>query len=359
MREEVTFLIEFLKAYSPTGNVEKAVKVFCNEALKLGFVPEMDSLGNVICEIGQGNSVILLCGHIDTVEKEIPVTVRGNIISGRGAVDAKSSLAAMLYAMRKVRPLVEKNKSFKVVLAGVIDEEGSSEGVREIIKRFRSIDVAVVGEPTRTYGIAISYRGRIFFRVHAHGTRAHISAYRKFGNPIERIMEFWSNLSKYLRNKYRGEIIGGPVKIEGGCFDNVLPESCDMAVDLRIPPALDVHELLDNIRNLASTTNVLIENLSFVPPFETSPGNPIVASFLNAIRRILKRDPVILRKSGTCDANIIASQLKIPVVVYGPGNPRLSHTDIERISIEEYLLSIEVLSAAISEYIEKNARKST
>ena len=53
-------------------------------------------LGNVIGELGDEGPRILLCGHMDTVPGEIPVRIEGDLLYGRGAVDAKSSLAAML-----------------------------------------------------------------------------------------------------------------------------------------------------------------------------------------------------------------------------------------------------------------------
>jgi LysW-gamma-L-lysine carboxypeptidase len=53
--------------------------------------------------------------------------------------------------------------------------------------------------------------------------------------------------------------------------------------------------------------------------------------------------PTLIRKTGTGDMNIIGNQLKVPVVTYGPGDPHSSHTIDEKVSIDEYLRSIEVL----------------
>ena len=38
--------------------------------------------------------------------------------------------------------------------------------------------------------------------------------------------------------------------------------------------------------------------------------------------------------------NLIGKELRISAVAYGPGNPRLGHIDVERISVEDYLKSI-------------------
>jgi len=65
---------------------------------KLGFHVHRDEVGNVIGEIGEGSPVVLLCGHMDTVEGEIPVRVEDGQLYGRGSVDAKGPLAAMIMA---------------------------------------------------------------------------------------------------------------------------------------------------------------------------------------------------------------------------------------------------------------------
>ena len=57
--------------------------------------------------------------------------------------------------------------------------------------------------------------------------------------------------------------------------------------------------------------------------------------------------PTLIRKTGTGDMNVIGSQLNIPVVTYGPGDPHASHTIDEKVSMDEYLRGIEVLKKAL------------
>jgi LysW-gamma-L-lysine carboxypeptidase len=60
---------------------------------------------------------------------------------------------------------------------------------------------------------------------------------------------------------------------------------------------------------------------------------------------VRKKRPLLLRKTGTGDMNLLGHQLGIPVVTYGPGDPHLSHTRNEFIEIDEYLSSIDVYKA--------------
>ncbi|MHA1753963.1 MAG: M20/M25/M40 family metallo-hydrolase, partial [Candidatus Odinarchaeia archaeon] len=90
--DEVEFLKELIKIYSPHGNEETASEFIYGTLKKLGFNTVKTPIGNVIGQIGEGKPVIFLCGHMDTVKGELPFKVTDNKIYGRGAVDAKSPL---------------------------------------------------------------------------------------------------------------------------------------------------------------------------------------------------------------------------------------------------------------------------
>ncbi len=64
----------------------------------LGFNVGYDAIGNAVGSRGSGPNEILLLGHIDTVPGVIPVRRDGDRLYGRGAVDAKGSLACFATA---------------------------------------------------------------------------------------------------------------------------------------------------------------------------------------------------------------------------------------------------------------------
>jgi LysW-gamma-L-lysine carboxypeptidase len=78
-------------------------------------------------------------------------------------------------------------------------------------------------------------------------------------------------------------------------------------------------------------------------PFEAPHNSPLVRAFTLGVMDVEHTRPTLIRKTGTGDMNIIGTQLKVPVVTYGPGDPHSSHTIDEKVSIDEYLRSIEVL----------------
>ncbi len=68
---------------------------------KLGFEVGLDTIGNVIGVVGEGEPVILLCGHMDTVAGHMPLRVEEGKIFARGAVDAKGAACSHGHGRRR------------------------------------------------------------------------------------------------------------------------------------------------------------------------------------------------------------------------------------------------------------------
>ena len=82
-------------------------------------------------------------------------------------------------------------------------------------------------------------------------------------------------------------------------------------------------------------------------PFEADHTSPLVRALSLSIIDVCRKRPILLRKTGTGDMNILGNAFRIPVVTYGPGDPHSSHTVDERISIAEYISSIEVYNTTL------------
>ena len=95
------FLKKCIEFYSPSGS-EKDFSEFLSEFLcKADFKVRFDNAGNLIAEKGSGKPLLLLMSHMDTIPGELPVEEKDGKIYGRGAVDCKPSLAAMVYSISK------------------------------------------------------------------------------------------------------------------------------------------------------------------------------------------------------------------------------------------------------------------
>lgn len=338
------------KAEAPLANLVKDKSI--NE---LGFEQaNIDNVGNVIATKGSGRPIILLCGHMDTVPGRVPIRVENGYLYGRGASDAKGSLIAMLLAASEF-----PKQRGSIIFAGVVDEEGNATGIKELVRSKSTIDYAIFGEPSGINNITIAYKGRFAFRLTCDvGSSAHASAPWLAKNSIEEVYDFWqaiqSEIGRVESGKDRpGKITCSLTEISGGSSHNVTPQKCKITVDIRIPTTNTskmIHNLVASvIKDVAIKKNVRatyrIEDMT--EPFEANHTSPLVRALSLSILDVCKKRPILLRKTGTGDMNILGNAFKIPVVTYGPGDPHSSHTINERISISEYISSIDVFNRAL------------
>ena len=111
---------------------------------------------NLVLRMGPRRSparTIVFNGHLDTVSGTPPVTVDGDVVTGRGAIDAKGPTVAALAGIRAAAAAdraLPQRASILVQLVG--GEEGGAMGVygtRELVARRFTGRLNIVVEPTR------------------------------------------------------------------------------------------------------------------------------------------------------------------------------------------------------------------
>lgn len=355
-----TYAVELLKKsleqYTPSRSEASLANMIKDKCVnELGFeLVNIDNVGNVIATKGNGEPRILLCGHMDTVPGQIPVRIEDGFVYGRGASDAKGPLIAMLLAASEF----PKQKG-TIIFAGVVDEEGNATGVKQLVKSGLSADYAIFGEPSGIDNITIAYKGRLEIRLTCDvRTSAHASAPWLAKNSIEEIYDFWNAVKceidrVQIKNNRTDSISCSLTEISGGSSHNVTPQKCKITIDIRIPTFTrceEVLSILDKvIFNVASTKGVRatyrIEDKT--EPFEADYASPLVRALSLSILDVRRKRPILLRKTGTGDMNILGNAFNIPVITFGPGDPHSSHTSNERLSIKEYVSSIDVFNRAL------------
>lgn len=357
----VRLLARMLEIYSPSEKEEEISTFLAEEMENLGFHTWKDDVGNVIGEIGEGKISILLCGHMDTVPGYIPVRVEENRLYGRGAVDAKAPLAAMIVASSL---LAKKGFSNKLLVVGVVEEEGTSRGIKHFIRNGITPDYAIFGEPSGVENIVIGYKGSLHLRITCKTETGHSAAPWLFDNAVEKAFEIWEMIRKLHLPKEKLEsrfysLTSCLTRINGGEEASTVPSNCDMHLDVRIPPQLTTHEVLDEINKVIeqyqsgnTKVNVEVKVEDLTDPFEIDPRSLVVRAISWSIRRVRHKPATLLRKTGTGDMNMLSRAMRIPIVTYGPGNSHLDHTSNENIDIQEYLDSIQVYQEAILRLVE-------
>jgi LysW-gamma-L-lysine carboxypeptidase len=357
------FAIELLKntldIYTPSRSESQLANYLKDICMDLGFEQaNIDSVGNMVAVRGNGDPIILLCGHMDTVPGIVPVRHEGDYMYGRGASDAKAPLVSMLLAAADI-----PKQAGTIVFAAVVDEEGNATGIKNLVKDTTlKPHYAIFGEPSGIENITISYKGRLEIRLMCDvDNSAHASAPWLALNAIDEAYEVWNTLKKVFEvnenentaNK-ADQVSYSLTEISGGTSHNVTPQKCRMTLDIRIPVKKTCDSVLGVIDTRISELQGETKGVHIkyrvedkTEPFEANISSPLVRALVLSVLDHRKKRPLLLRKTGTGDMNILGNVLNIPVVTYGPGDPHSSHTIDEMVYIPDYLAGIEVYKNAL------------
>ncbi len=352
--------------YSPTGHEAELSRFLLKRMDTLGFKTRLDRVGNIIGEVGEGTPRILLCGHMDTVPGKLPVKIEEGRLYGRGAVDAKAPLAAMIAA---ASTLSKEKFSGKINVAGVVDEEGNGRGIRQLIKDNLKMDYAIFGEPSGIDQITIAYKGGLHIKVSVETTTGHSSAPWLFENAVERAFDIYAllrtiNLSSEKRDSRFYSLTSTLTKITGGSSSSQVPSKCVFYIDFRVPPKIEPMKLFEEVkriigdyRKVKPMVAVKSEVLDSCEPYEVDVNSLLIRSLSWAIRMVRGKPATWVRKTGSGDMNLYGASVKIPIVTYGAGDSKLDHTLNEWVDLKEYEDSIEVLTKGIRRLLDLHNKK--
>lgn len=349
MKEEVRLLRDMIEIYSPHGR-EEEISLYLEEQMnRLGIQAQRDEVGNVIGHIGEGEELLMLCSHMDTIRGKLRVKIKEGVIHGRGACDAKASLAAMMLALSR---LSKEEIKGRVLLAAVVDEEGQSIGMRHLLKSGIKARYAVVGEPSGNNRVVIAYKGSLSLAVRVRGRGGHVAAAPLYENAIEKAIDFFRLLKGGVEVKKQSLFYSTNInilKIHGGRGSRI-PDRCEMLVNIRFPPGRVCGEILNEASRCASRLEgVDLRVIDCTEAYESSKSSKIALSLLRAVKKIRGETAKFSRKTGTSDMNLMPSGVE--AVSFGPGDPTLEHTDREAIDIGEFLEAIDIYEQIVRELI--------
>jgi LysW-gamma-L-lysine carboxypeptidase len=326
-------LVEIPSESGAEGPVARHLVAWMN---KLGYQAHVDEVGNAVGEIGDpAGPTIVLLSHMDTVPGEVPVRVDGPLLYGRGSVDAKGPLAAMVCAGARVGPALRA----RLVVVGAVDEERESVGAAHVARCYRPAAV-IVGEPSGVASVVIGYKGVLRFAVELSRPPTHSSS------PEPKAVEAAAALWQAIRQRH-------PIEPGRSLFDLVTPtlisvhgdmRHARLVVSCRIPVGFDTGGFEGWLRATAGDDEVTV--LERTPAVRRPRTDPVARALSAAIRRA-GLTPATKVKLGTADMNVVAQAWPVPTAVYGPGDSRLDHSADEHIDIGEYLKAIDILAAAL------------
>ena len=351
IKEKLTDLVSI---YSVTGSEEQVARYITHELMVIGVenVELMHVEGemfNVTGSISGGESgpTVLFTGHMDTVPAgegwltdPFRAYIDGDRLYGRGALDMKSGIAAVLGAVKAVAKEKETLRG-TIRIAFVSDEEATSKGVNKLIDSGLAADFGIAAEPENNPMI-VGAVGKMLIKVTAKGVAAHGSQPKKGVNAVEEMSRFISELPNATIPTHP-EIPSQPyvtLKIEGGFkeYSIVVPESCTALINKHTVPSETSEYVLEQLQTIVDKINSKA-NFSFeimdpyYPAFDL--GNDV--PFMDKLKKIFNSVTGEELKTGYCtgvsDNNRIVPLTGIPVVCLGAKGDGL-HSKNEWVSLE-------------------------
>jgi LysW-gamma-L-lysine carboxypeptidase len=336
-------LHELVSIPSPSMQEARASNFLAGWLAEHGFEAQIDSSGSAVGVRGDGPRDVVLLGHIDTFPGEVPVRRVYGRLYGRGAVDAKGSLAAFAVAAARVDP----PPGTRWVVVGATEEEAAtSRGARHALRQF-SPELCIIGEPSDWERVTLGYKGRLLVDWEWHGPLAHSAA--PTPSPAERAVAFWRQVEAYAEEFNRGcegafTRLDASLRVFNTQTDGT-HGSAQMTIGLRLPPGLHPDAAQQALCPRQDGASLAFRGAEVA--FLASKRNPLTRAFLHAIRA-QGGQPRFVTKTGTSDMNVVGPVWGCPILAYGPGDSSLDHTPDERIELADYRRAIRVLETVLT-----------
>jgi acetylornithine deacetylase len=213
-----------------------------------------------------GEPVVTLSTHMDTVPPFFVSREDATHIHGRGACDAKGTIAAMIGAAELL--LVEGARNFALLF--VVGEERSSIGAQVAATHGRGSRFLINGEPTENQ-LALGSKGALRYELTAQGRLAH-SAYPELGHSAIHVL---LDALYEIRSLELPEdtVLGASTlnvgTISGGRAPNVVADEARAEIMFRLVG--DPAGLRSSVEKIAATHKIAAREVLFTPAMHLSP----------------------------------------------------------------------------------------
>jgi succinyl-diaminopimelate desuccinylase len=275
---------------------------------------------------------VVIAGHVDTVpvNDNLPPRNDGTALHGLGTCDMKGGVAI---ALTLAATMDQPNRDVTYIFYECEEVEAERNGITLISAARPEVldgDFAVVMEPSNAV-IEAGCQGSITVEVTTQGRRAHAARSWNGVNAIHAARDVLGRLATY---QPRRPIIDGltyreglnAVGIRGGVAGNVLPDRCTVTVNHRFAPDRSVEQAEAHLRDVFTGLHVRV--------IDSAPGAlpglqlPAAAAFVTAVGREVNP------KFGWTDVARF-SEMGMPAVNFGPGNPEFAHKQDEYVPIAQ------------------------
>jgi len=330
--DAVTLTEDLVNIESVSGN-EEAIADAVEGALRGLPHLEVDRFGNTVVartHLGRDERVVI-AGHLDTVplNRNLPARNDGQSLHGLGACDMKSGCAV---ALRIAATMPNTNRDITFLFYECEEVEEERNGLKLLgasHPQLLEADFAILMEPSDAV-VEAGCQGTMRVDVVTRGERAHSARSWKGVNAIHGASDVLARLTTYVP---RRPVIDGleyreglnAVFISGGVAGNVLPDECRVSVNYRFAPDRSEEQAIAHVNEVFHGFEIEIRDSA--PSAMPGLSVPAAAAFIEAVGGAANP------KFGWTDVARF-SELGIPAVNFGPGDPNLAHKQEEFVPLE-------------------------
>jgi succinyl-diaminopimelate desuccinylase len=318
---------------------------------------------NVVAILKGGTAPpLVFTGHLDVVppgrqtweHDPFAADLVDGRIYGRGSADMKGGVAAIVTAMAALAHAGFK-PSGDILLAATCGEEAGMLGAIAMVDAgaLPSGGRLIVAEPTNL-NVFHGEKGVLWLKVRAFGRTAHGSMPHLGINAISAIARLIVRLETYPFPYEESPLLGKPSLsvnvISGGNKMNVVPDLCEIEIDMRTVPLQNHAELVEAVRRLAEECakevhpdlRIEVEIDQDVAPFETERRHELVDATIASVRAVRGKAPEVGGVSYGTDGAHLGPGFNMPVVICGPGANEMAHQPDEYVEVEQLVQAAEV-----------------
>jgi [amino group carrier protein]-lysine/ornithine hydrolase len=338
---------------SVTGGEADVSRYLVQWMRRHGLRAHMDEVGNAVGSIGQGERLVVLLGHIDTVPGRVPVRVETNedgerVLYGRGSVDAKGPFCTFVAALAGLDAATLEKARF-VVVGAVEEESPTSKGAHYSVDRY-SPDFCIIGEPSGWEAMTLGYKGRLMAKARIEKGNFHSAG--DDTTAAEDMVVYWQSLQDWVIEQNKGQRLFDSLQI---ALQGMHSQSDGMAqvaeatIGFRLPPRFSSDALAEKLEAMRPA-HVELALVGREEPYR-GPKDTLLTRAMRQSIREFGGEPKFKVKTGTADMNVVAPFWNCPILAYGPGDSSLDHTPHEHLVLSEYLRAIRVLRSALSRLV--------
>lgn len=339
--------------YSNKALIDKLAEWFTDLGFKVDIqaVPNTRNKFNLLATYSNSENEtqggLLLSGHTDTVpfdeglwsKDPFKLTEIDNKWYGLGTADMKGFFAFILDALRDV-DLKKLTKPLHILATA--DEEITMAGAVYFAKTAKlQPDCTIIGEPTSLMPIR-AHKGFVSNVIKVVGRSGHSSDPDKGINAIEimhLVIGHLLKLKQKFKEQYHNDGFSVPYPtmnlgiIHGGDAANRICGCCELVLDIRALPEIDIHSLYDILCQTLKPVMELYPNritiayeVDPIPGYECKKDNPA----LQAVESLVNQSAQTVNYSTEAP---YLNQLS-PTIVLGPGSIEQAHQPDEFVATE-------------------------